>query len=93
MCVDSDQLPVAVLVQGDDVDNTDCGQCRRPAVDWPRLASYHPCSRPGVMYQAELYCSDCRPRGHNDEGLEVRSFCGMRHAFTDGNGLACGCFS
>lgn len=93
MCVDSDETPVAVLLQGaDEIAASMCGQCCRPAEEWPRVAGYHPIARPGVMYQAELYCSDCRPRGHNGEGSEVRSFCGIRHAFTDGEGINCGCF-
>lgn len=91
--LDSDTMPAVILVTGDEIDGTYCGECHAPAEDWPRLASYHPGSRPGVISQAELFCADCRPRGYNDKGLEVRTFCGTRHAFTDGNGINCGCFA
>lgn len=92
MCVDSDSVRVAVLLQGDDIHDSYCGDCMLPAEEWPRLAGYHPLARPGAMYRAELYCSSCMPRAYNQEGSEVRTFCGMRHAFTDGEGVNCGCF-
>ena len=94
MSIDSDKLPIAVLLQGDDVDNSYCDDCGLPASEWPRDTGYHPGgSRPGAMVQAALYCADCKPRSYNDDGLEVRTFCGMRHRFTDGEQWACGCFS
>ena len=93
MARDSSEVPVAVFVAGDDMDDSWCDKCRQPAADWPRVASYHPCGRPGAMFQAALYCADCMPRSYDSEGSEVRTFCGVRHAFTDGNGVACGCFA
>ena len=90
--VDSDEVAVAVLLQGDDVSESYCGECHERAEDWPRLASYHPCSRPGAMFQAELYCSRCMPLAYDESGSQIRTFCGTRHAFTDGNAVDCGCF-
>ena len=93
MAIDSDEIPVAILLQSDAVNASHCDRCRRAAAHWPSDASYHPASRPGAMFRAALYCADCMPCAYNDEGDEVRTFCGMRHQFTDGKGYACGCFS
>lgn len=54
--VDSDTFPVAVLLQGDDLDESYCDECGRPAEDWPRGNAIGG-DRPGAMYQAALYCS------------------------------------
>lgn len=90
---DSDQVACAVLLQGDDVADSSCDACLRPAEEWPHMLSYHPLSRPGAIYRGALYCADCKPRAYNDAGLEVRTFCGNRHTFTDGENTACGCFN
>ena len=90
--LDSDELPIAILVQGDDLNGTYCGSCLAPAVDWPRVRSYHPISRPATMFRGDLFCADCMPRAYDGNGSEVRTFCGNRHAFTDGEGIDCGCF-
>lgn len=57
---DSDQHPKAVLLQGDDIAESYCGQCLTPAKDWPHQAARHGNARPGVMFQAELFCAGCR---------------------------------
>lgn len=93
MSIDSDEVAVSILLTGDDIDASACDTCLRPAFDWPRKASYHPLARPGAMFKAALYCADCMPRSYDDDGKEVRTFCGTRHAFTDGEGYACGCFA
>ena len=91
--MDDREVPLARLLQGDEIDDNYCADCLRPATEWPRLASYHPVSRPGAIIDAELYCADCKPRAYNDAGREVRTFCGQRHSAADPVGINCGCFA
>ncbi|KKN83832.1 hypothetical protein LCGC14_0294850 [marine sediment metagenome] len=63
---DSDDFPKTILVQGtSDIEHSDCGKCGKPAKDWPFERGYHPNSRPGTMYQAELFCTTCFPFSYN----------------------------
>lgn len=56
--VDSDEYPVSVLVQGDDITITTCDRCGRECDDWPTTFGW---GIPGAMFQAALYCSRCMP--------------------------------
>lgn len=72
--VDSGTWPVAVLVQGDDIEHSDCDTCNRPARQWPHLGY----GRPGSMYRAALYCSDCEPYAVDPStGAVVESLTGV----------------
>ena len=74
---DSDQHPKAILLQGDDIAESNCGQCGTPAKDWPHQATRHGDSRPGVMFQAELFCAGCRGYAFDEHtGQRVESFTG-----------------
>lgn len=76
-----DEVPVSIFALR--ADGGDCDKCLRPVSEWPRNASYHPLGAPGAMFKAALYCADCMPTSYNSDGLEVRTFCGERHRFTD----------
>ncbi len=74
---DSDQHPKAILLQGDDIYGSYCGRCGTPAHDWPRQVARHPRSRPGVMFQAELFCSSCYTWAFDEHtGERVDSYTG-----------------
>ncbi len=75
---DSDQYPKAILLQSeDDIAVSYCGQCHHPAEDWPRQVARHPRSRPGVMFQAELFCSACKTWAWDEHtGERVNSYTG-----------------
>ena len=77
--VDSDEYPVAVLVQGDDIANTWCDgfPCAMHASDWPDNGRQSAGGKPGVMYRGALYCSDCKPYAFAPfSGERVRSLTG-----------------
>jgi hypothetical protein len=72
--VDSGDYPVSVLIQGDDIQLTTCGQCGRHADNWPgrQFGAF-----PGAMFQAELYCADCMPASYDPyEGDRVSTLTG-----------------
>ena len=75
---DSGDFPKAILVAGDDVAATACGECGAPAEEWPRdRQGYHPGCWPGVMYQADLYCTACFPFAYDEEtGERVNAYTG-----------------
>lgn len=70
----------AVLLQGDDLLETNCGQCHKPAEEWSRNPSYHPLSRPGAMGDGDIYCSDCADYSYSAATNRlVHTYCGLRH--------------
>lgn len=76
---DTDEYPKAVLLQGDDVATSTCGRCIMPAGEWPYNSSWvPPNARPGVMYQAELFCTQCFPYAFDEHtGRRVNAFSGF----------------
>ena len=75
---DSDQHPKAILLQREDeIAESYCGQCHTPTIDWPYQATRHGDNRPGVMFQAELFCTGCKTWAWDEHtGERVISFTG-----------------
>lgn len=75
--VDSDTHPVAVLLQGDDIAESWCAgfPCAMHASDWPDNGRQSAGGKPGAMFHAELFCSDCMPYAYDpNTGERVRTF-------------------
>lgn len=73
--LDSDEFPINVLVQFDDIEETYCDECRRHATEFPTWGLAY--GYPAAMYQAAIYCSDCMPESFNAEsGEEVLTLSG-----------------
>ncbi len=74
---DSDQYPKAILLMGNDFDKDKCGQCHIPTEDWPWSTTLHRFGRPGVMFQGEVFCTDCKIWAWDENtGERVHSFSG-----------------
>jgi hypothetical protein len=61
---DSGDYPKSVLIQGDDIADTECGQCLRPCDEWPRVS--YGWGVPAAMYAADLYCASCLPYSYDE---------------------------
>lgn len=88
--VGSDDQPVIVLLTDSDITDSACDACRAAADDWPRSASFHPCSVPGVMFRGALYCTRCAPVAYDPAtGYRACAYCGILPGRTHVAGIGC----
>lgn len=76
---DSGDFPKSILLPGDDLYDTRCGgfSCNAHVSDWPDAGAQSAGGKPGAMYQADIYCSDCLPISYDEyTGKRVRTLTG-----------------
>jgi hypothetical protein len=66
---DSDEFPKSVLIQSDDIGETNCDECLCAGEDFPKSVGSMG-TVPAAMYRAAIYCANCMPKSYDEHSGE-----------------------